>query len=84
MKKGLALVLLLTLLNIIFLQDNIHEKSYLFENFKLDYERSYSTPSEEEYRKTIFFKNVNNIEKHNSNPLKTHTQGINRFTDLTA
>jgi hypothetical protein len=54
-----------------------------FESFKKEFGRSYANQFEEEYRKSIFLKNVIKIEEHNANKDNTYVQGINQFTDLT-
>lgn len=38
---------------------------------------------EEAYRERLFFENLAEIKLHNSNGLKTYTQGVNQFTAMT-
>jgi C1A family cysteine protease len=56
---------------------------YSFEQFKADYQKSYIRAGEEEYRKTIFLRNLVKIAEHNANKANTYEIGINQFTDLT-
>jgi len=55
---------------------------YSFEQYKADYGKKYRDAGEEQYRKTIFLRNLVKIESHNVNPSKSYTQGVNQFTDL--
>jgi C1A family cysteine protease len=48
----------------------------------VEYSKKYRDVAEEQYRKTIFLRNMVKIEEHNANPSNTYTQGINQFTDL--
>lgn len=54
-----------------------------FESFKTSYGKSYINEVEEQYRKTIFLKNLIKIEEHNSNKANTYTIGVTQFADLT-
>jgi C1A family cysteine protease len=56
---------------------------YSFEQYKVDYQKSYARVGEEEYRKTIFLRNLVKIAEHNANKANTYEIGINQFTDLT-
>jgi cathepsin L len=38
---------------------------------------------EEQYRKTIFLRNLVKINEHNAISTNTYTMGVNQFTDLT-
>lgn len=38
---------------------------------------------EEQYRKTIFLRNIVKINEHNAVSTNTYTMGVNQFTDLT-
>lgn len=37
-------------------------------------------PEEEAYRRIIFMKNLENINKHNADPTQTYQMGVNQFT----
>jgi len=54
----------------------------LFETFKHDFQRSYSS-EEEPKRLEAFASNLQRIDKLNSKPGRTYTAGITRFSDLT-
>ena len=64
-----------------------HEASqnapYSFEQYKADYAKAYARVGEEEYRKTIFLRNIVKIAEHNANSKNTWQKGVNQFTDLT-
>ena len=53
-----------------------------FEAYKLEFGKHYSK-SESTYRKSVFLKNVEEIEKHNALSNTLYKKGINQFTDLT-
>jgi C1A family cysteine protease len=59
------------------------EENHGFSQFQVEYQKKYLREGEEQYRKQVFLKNVQNINKHNSDPQQTYTQGVNQFTDLT-
>jgi len=63
--------------------DNGSTKTYTFEQYKNDFQKSYLKEGESEYRKAIFLRNLAKIEEHNANTKNTYTLGINQFTDLT-
>jgi hypothetical protein len=56
---------------------------YSFEQYKADYAKAYTRVGEEEYRKTIFLRNLVKIAEHNANAKNTWQKGVNQFTDLT-
>lgn len=60
-----------------------NSKFMIFDEFKAEYQKSYEKVGEEQYRRYVFFRNLENIELHNADPHKTYTQGINQFADLT-
>lgn len=83
-KKLLGVLILLGLSTLaLFSLESTGAKAYSFAEFKNDYKKSYTDAAEEQYRKTIFLRNVVRIEEHNANKLNTYTKGINQFTDLT-
>ena len=56
-----------------------------FDEFKLKFQKSYKTLSEEKTRETQFYKNLDFIESHNAlfkKGIKTYQTGINQFADL--
>lgn len=58
-------------------------KNQSFSQFKGDFSKKYADAAEEEFRKTIYLRNLVKIEEHNANKLNTHTLGVNQFADLT-
>merc|ERR1719507_1804718 len=58
---------------------NIRQK---FKDFKLKYEKTYSSFNEELKRMNIFQANLAEIEAHN-NGRSSYKKGVNQFTDLT-
>lgn len=62
------------------------EYELTWEKFKIEYNRNYTTASEERKRFAIFMDNVKMIERHNwqfHNGLTTYWMGINKFSDWT-
>jgi C1A family cysteine protease len=57
--------------------------AYSFEQFKADHQKVYAREGEEQYRKTIFLRNLVKIAEHNANSQNTYQLGVNQFTDLT-
>jgi uroporphyrinogen-III decarboxylase len=78
---ALLLVLGATTLVLFNLEGN-SAKPYSFDQYKADYSKKYRDVGEEQYRRTIFLRNLVKIEEHNANPSNTYTQGVNQFTDL--
>lgn len=58
-------------------------KNSAFETWKQTYGAKYDSPVEEHYRRIIFERNVEIIEKHNADSTQTYKMGINQFTALT-
>ncbi|XP_063695664.1 cathepsin L-like proteinase [Culicoides brevitarsis] len=57
-----------------------------WEEFKTDYRKVYSYSKEEQMRKQIFSKHLEEIEEHNARyaaGIETYEKGINQFSDLT-
>ena len=59
------------------------QQPYSFEQFKADYQKTYHKSGEEEYRKTIFLRNLVRIAEHNAQADKTYEMGVTQFADLT-
>lgn len=82
-KSYLITVLLAAIAAVALYNQNAGTAPYSFDQFKVEYQKSYSKVGEEAYRKTIFLRNLVKIAEHNANPSNTYTQGVNQFTDLT-
>ena len=82
-KSYLLTVLLAAIAAMALYNQNAGPAPYSFDQFKVEYQKSYSKVGEEAYRKTIFLRNLVKIAEHNANPSNTYTQGVNQFTDLT-
>lgn len=54
-----------------------------FKTFRSQYSKSYDSLPELEYRFEIFKQSLREIDAINSDPSKTHTAGVNKFSDLT-
>ena len=61
--------------------DSILRNQFLY--FKIRFNKSYGSASELEYRFSVFKSTLDRIEKNNSDPQKTHTARVNKFSDLT-
>jgi C1A family cysteine protease len=57
-------------------------KPYGFEQFKADFGKKYTKAGEEEYRRSIFLRNLVKYAEHNANAKNTYTVGVNQFSDL--
>jgi len=55
--------------------------SYHFEQYKLDFNKKYSSEEEHLLRKKVFEENLKKIKAVNGNPKMTWKAGINHFTD---
>lgn len=53
-----------------------------FSSFKRQYGKSYASPQEEEYRRSIFEAKLKAIEEHNAKNLSWR-KGVNKFSDMT-
>ena len=84
MNKSLmvALVLLSTAAIALYSLETENKAPYSFEQYKADFGKHYMKAGEEEYRRSIFLRNVIKIESHNADPRNTYTQGVNQFTDM--
>jgi len=58
-----------------------HERQYF--DYISNFGKSYGTKAEYKFRLAEFSKKMVEIEAHNANPDKTHTLGVNMFTDWT-
>lgn len=59
------------------------DSTYNFEQYKLDFGKSYKNAVEEAYRNGIFLQALDKAIMHNKDPRKTWKMGINQFTDIT-
>lgn len=59
-----------------------HIFNMTFEEFKEKYQKHYSSVSEENYRKLIFERNLDELNRHNSNPHKKYSKKPNAFLDV--
>lgn len=82
-KQYLVTVLLATVAAWALFNYQTTEQPYTFEQYKAEYQKNYLKTGEEEYRRTIFLRNLVKIAEHNANPKNTHQLGVNQFTDLT-
>ena len=55
-----------------------------FFNWTAQYNKSYESVTEQNYREYIFNENVKKINEHNANENYTYSFGLNQFADLTA
>lgn len=78
-------VLALTGFTLYHLQSSSREdhKRKQFMTFKNTHEKNYESLSELEYRFEIFKQTLQRIEAVNSDPSRTHTAAVNKFSDLT-
>jgi hypothetical protein len=53
-----------------------------FSSFQLKYGKAYSSEEEQAYREFIYYRQIEKIAKHNSNPDSKYQMGVNQFTDL--
>jgi len=80
----LSILILLGLSTVfLFNMESTGAKPYSFSSYKADYAKIYADLAEEQYRKTIFLRNIIKIEEHNADKTQTYTKGINQFSDLT-
>lgn len=57
----------------------------VWQNFKLEHDKTYSHATEELVRKQVFLENLKKIEMHNylySKGLKSYTLGVNKYADM--
>jgi C1A family cysteine protease len=54
-----------------------------FFNWTAQYNKTYSSPSEQIIRQSIYEHNLYHINEHNANPAHTWSMGLNQFADLT-
>lgn len=55
-----------------------------WQEYKMKYEKTYSTPAEDQLRMQVFLDNKQFIESHNTKAQASFTQGVNPLSDLTA
>ena len=64
-------------------KDYLTTKQPIYLEFISKFGKSYNTEEEYKLREEIYNQNVYKIQQFNSNPSKTYTLGVNKFTDLT-
>lgn len=82
MSKTLAFIALAALIAGAVYMSASTSKDTAFEQWKAQYGANWAS-TEEEYRRIIFTKNVQEINRHNADPSQTYKKGINQFTALT-
>jgi len=84
MIKSGGIALLLALSHVLMGMEVQKDKTLqLFEQFVRDFDKKYVSAEERSRRINIFAKNVEEIEKHNTNRQLSWSLGINQFSDLT-
>lgn len=82
MNKSLTLIALAALIaGAVYISTQTNKDS-AFDEWKSQYGANWA-PSEEEYRRVVFQRNVDKINKHNSDKTQTYKMGINQFTAMT-
>jgi C1A family cysteine protease len=66
-----------------FLSDVITPEEYQYMQYVTEWGKSYGTKAEFKFRMAEFKKKMAFIAEHNSNDAKTHTVGLNQFSDWT-
>eukprot|EP00695_Tsukubamonas_globosa_P004034 TRINITY_DN98_c0_g1_i1.p1 TRINITY_DN98_c0_g1~~TRINITY_DN98_c0_g1_i1.p1 ORF type:complete len:161 (+),score=85.55 TRINITY_DN98_c0_g1_i1:53-484(+) len=61
----------------------VEEHRISFSLWKSFHSKKYESVAEEEYRFTVWRKNLLEAEAHNADPSNTFTRGINQFSDMT-
>lgn len=79
--KGLAIAAI-AITALVFFSSFKNEENTLYSEWKKNYEVTWDS-SEDAYRRIIFERNVEIINKHNSDPSQTYKMGINQFTAMT-
>jgi len=74
----IAALAALTLL-VVLISTPQQENTDAFQEWKAQYGVNWA-PEQEAYRRLIFIKNYQAIEKHNANPHNTYQMGVNQFT----
>jgi len=82
MNKSLTLIAVTALIAGAVLLSTQTNKSTAFEEWKSKYGANWAQ-GEEEYRRVIFERNVEQINKHNADPSQTYKMGVNQFTAMT-
>ncbi|EGD80812.1 hypothetical protein PTSG_11722 [Salpingoeca rosetta] len=57
--------------------------AYSFEDFKLEFGKTYASHEEHEYRRSIFEQTLATVKAHNRDESKTWKQGVNHMSDWT-
>lgn len=82
MNKSLTLIALAALIAGAVYISTQTEKDTAFEEWKAQYGANWAA-SEEDYRRIVFQRNVEKINKHNADKTQTYKMGINQFTAMT-
>ena len=80
--RGLLIALLAATL-LLALHETTGENYAEFEQWKERFEGNFKNEAEEYYRRSIFYRNLDAIHQHNSNPANTYKMGVNQFTIYT-
>jgi cathepsin L len=56
-------------------------QGYTFEQYVVDFEKTYSSGEEYASRRAIFLRNIADIINHNGDASQTYKKGVNQFTD---
>lgn len=83
MTKQLIFVLSVLIVSLVVFHISQGSTVDAFDEYKERFGKVYQREGEEVYRRIIFMKNKERIERLNADPEETHLRGINRFTDLT-
>lgn len=60
-----------------------YESISKFNEFKMQYNKSYDSLEDHKYRLGVFADNLKKIQQHNAKETETYTLGINQFADMT-
>jgi cathepsin L len=82
MRKELLVAVIASLALLAYYHSASGAKADVFEDWKTQYGANWA-PEEEVYRRLIFEKNLQNIERHNADHSQTYKMGVNQFTVLT-
>jgi len=67
----------------LFLSEFYSDQEIAYNNYLLEWGKSYGTKAEYKFRFETLLKTMGSIEVHNSNYSKTHIAGLNKFADWT-
>jgi C1A family cysteine protease len=80
--RGFLIALLAATL-LLALHEATGEKYAEFQQWKERFGGEFKSEAEEYYRRTIFYRNLDAIHQHNSNPANAYKMGVNQFTIYT-